>query len=53
LPVGEHTIEFGGQADGFTVHVTYHLTVEWATDEAANDDEALAIDEEVQAEQQP
>jgi hypothetical protein len=28
LPVGEHTIEFGGQADGFTVHVTYHLTVE-------------------------
>ena len=54
LPVGEHTIEFGGQADGFTVHVTYHLTVVWATDEAANDDEeALAIDEEVQAEQQP
>jgi hypothetical protein len=28
LPVGEHTIEFGGQADGFTVHVRYHLTVE-------------------------
>jgi hypothetical protein len=28
LPVGEHTIVFGGQADGFTVHVTYHLTVE-------------------------
>jgi hypothetical protein len=35
LPEGEHTIEFGGQADGFTVHVTYHLTVEGATDGAA------------------
>lgn len=28
LPEGEHTIEFGGQAPGFTVDVTYHLTVE-------------------------
>jgi hypothetical protein len=27
LPVGEHTIEFGGQAPGLTVDVTYHLTV--------------------------
>jgi hypothetical protein len=28
LPQGEHTIEFGGQVDGFTVDVTYHLTIE-------------------------
>ncbi|HEU4444477.1 MAG TPA: hypothetical protein VFR94_07385 [Nitrososphaeraceae archaeon] len=28
LPEGEHTIEFGGQALGFTVDVTYHLTIE-------------------------
>ncbi len=28
LPEGEHTIEFGGQALGFTVDITYHLTIE-------------------------
>jgi hypothetical protein len=28
LPEGEHTIEFGGQAPGLTVDVTYHLTIE-------------------------
>jgi hypothetical protein len=28
LPEGEHTIEFGGQAEGLTVDVTYHLTIE-------------------------